>query len=766
MTGKEIDPLTFPGYRLIVELGAGRNGRVYRARELETQRLVALKAYRPEVLGRAGFVSGLDSAALAARRFKHPAASRVYGLIEARKGGRLALAMELVGGEVLARALQRNVRFSVVRALRLAKDLAAALADAHEAGLVAGVLHPGHVVVYGESAKLLGLGWSAVEGLPAEYEHTPDEGRFAPAAYAAPEVLSGSRFDQRSDVFALGAVLYHMLTGLVPFRARDMAGLKLERTEGLRWPRGADSLIPPEVIGLVGRALELDAALRPTASEFAASAGRILSGRSSSRRGAPEASAAPAGPQITATAELPPSEPAAALPARAPGATRRVGDMILGALAAAVLIGAGLGAGKLVWGGPRETAKTGSERVVEGPEEIRPKGGTAAPGADAARREWQAILAALEEKPVDTAAVKERLRKLAEKHPESQYGINARLKLAAIIDAGSRARLALYKKLSAEAASLEKRGRFGAALALLDKPPAELAGTELAARALREATALRGRAAASYKATGARAERSVADDDLGSAIADYQGVIDKFGIPEFVAKARRRADQLGSMQEAIAARSAREKEEIRRAKAARALKAGLARARANVNAFKYAAAVVGLQGLATDAGQPEDVRKLIGLYVKLILDEKKLFERAARRVKDDVKELTISVGGSEVLTVKKLDEQGLTAEGRTVSNVFFKWSRVPAAQVYRAIKLTIDVTSAEEHLALATFAWHRGQRMEMENGLKLAAELEKKLAAEARAQAEVYKAIDAVLAPRRAGGTGPGEDPPPRRKAE
>ena len=265
MIGNDLDPLAFPGYRLVTELGSGHNATVYRARELESQRLVAAKVYRPALLRRAGFISGLDSAIVAARELKHPAAVRVLGLCETRDRRYLALIMELAGGEVLSRALQRNVRFPVVRALRLIRDMADAVSAAHKIGITAGIIHPGHVIVSGEGARLLGIGWSSMEGLPAEYEHAPEQGRFAPAAYSAPEMLSGSRPDFRSDVFSLGAVLYHMLTGIVPFHSRDLPGLKLERTEGLRWPRGADSLIPSEAIGLVGRALELDPALRPTA---------------------------------------------------------------------------------------------------------------------------------------------------------------------------------------------------------------------------------------------------------------------------------------------------------------------------------------------------------------------------------------------------------------------------------------------------------------------------------------------------------------------
>jgi len=84
MNGKEIDPLAFPGYRLVVKLGAGSNGTVYRGRELETQQLVALKVYHPGILGKAGFLRGLDSAVLSARGLVSENAAVAFGLIEGR----------------------------------------------------------------------------------------------------------------------------------------------------------------------------------------------------------------------------------------------------------------------------------------------------------------------------------------------------------------------------------------------------------------------------------------------------------------------------------------------------------------------------------------------------------------------------------------------------------------------------------------------------------------------------------------------------------
>ncbi|MHC4914502.1 MAG: serine/threonine protein kinase [Planctomycetota bacterium] len=769
MPDNGIDPLTFPGYRLIVELGSGRNGTVYRARELETQRLAALKVYRPEILRRAGFVSGLDSAVLAARSFKHPAAAAVVGLVEAKRGGSLGLVMELVGGEVLSRALQRNVRFSVTRAMRLARDLADVTAAAHAAKLVCGVLHPGHVVIYGESAKMLGIGWSPIEGLPAEYDHQPDQGRFAPAAYAAPEILSGARPDPASDVFSLGAVLYHMLTGLVPFKATDLPGLKLERTEGLRWPRGADSLIPPEAIGLVGRALELDPAFRPDAHEISAAAARILSGRGSSRSAAAGQTvpAAPDRPVIQATAEILPTEPGAspAYPPEPRASGSRLRDMLLGALAATVFIAAGLFLGRAIWGGQEgrpEPTPPEPPDASAGPGETARPPVPEPPKTDPVRREWEAIVSVLEEEPADLGPVKERLAGLIAKHGGTRWGLLAKMKLNEIHEAEKTARLAAFRKLVDAAGKLEAEERFGAAMKLYRNPPSELAGTELAVRCTEKAKDLWTRAAERFVEISKRAERSAADGDLPAAVADYQYVIDRFGVSELVERARKRIREIGEEQERIAARSAEEKERVRREAAAKRLGAGLKEVRAAVSAFKYDAALAAAARLKDDADQ-EAMRPLLIRYAEMITAEKALFQRACKRVKEGVKELTIAQGGAEVLHVRKVDATGLTAGGGGgVDSLLFRWDRIPEAQIYRAFKLTIDVTNGEEHLALATFAWHRGQRLEMENGLKLAVELEADLKDRAKIQSQVYAGVDAVLMPRRTG-SGEGTGLSPRR---
>ncbi|HOX08426.1 MAG TPA: protein kinase [Planctomycetota bacterium] len=782
MAGRGIDPLIFPGFRLIVEIGRGEGGEVWRARELESQRLVALKVYRPELVRRPGFASALDQAVLAARGFSHPACAQVYGLVEARSGGGLALIGELLGGEVLARALQRNVRFSPERALRLARQLAGGLDAAGTRRLTAGVLHPGHVVVSGESARMIGLGTSAVEGLPGRYDHSPEDGRFAAAVYAASEVISGGAPDRRSDVFALGALLYHMLTGLAPYKARDLAGLKLERAEGLRWPRGADSLIPSEALGLVGRSMENDPALRPSAADFAAAAGRALAAMGED--GPADAADDRESTRVDLAAvggggpSMPPAEPSAPGARGRPARPARLRDALIGAAAATLLIGAGVALGRYAWTPSRpEVTPVPTQVPEQGPSETArppvsrtpsPDGRTvpdaAAAEDEAARREYEAVLAVLAEKPAASGAVRERLAELARRHSTSQWGLRAGLKLAELNEADRLARAAGFARIAERAAALEKRERFGEAAALFEKLPADLAEGDLPARAAAEAAAVLRRAAERYEAVARRAERSVADGDLAAAMLDYKRVVDEYGVPAVCAEASRRLGELGRLQEQNAQDLARRQAEQRRLRADEALRSALESARASLVLFRHAQAIEAVEAAAAGPDQPEDSRKLLTGYRDLIRGERKLFELASRRVAGGIRELNITVGDSEVLTVKKLDEKGLVADGNQISGVVFTWERISKSspyQAYLAVKKTIDLTSAEEQMQLATCAFHHDQPMEVENCLKVAAELDPAQKDAAAAQRELLRRVEAVLKARREAG-----DAPRRRTAE
>jgi serine/threonine protein kinase len=751
MNGKEIDPLTFPGYRLIVRLGAGNNGIVYRGRELETQQLVALKVYHPGILGKAGFLRGLDSAVLSARGLVSENAAVAFGLIEGRSGHSLALAMELVGGEFLARALQRNVRFSPVRALRLARCLADGLAAAKSAGLEGSVLHPGHIAIHGETAKIVALGWSIAEGLPARYEHAPEQGVFAPAIYAAPEFLAGARPDSRSDIFSLGAILYHMLTGLVPFKARDLAGLKLERSDGLRWPRGANSLIPSEVIGLVGRMLEGDPLFRPSAAAISETIGGLLAVTPPE-----EIEAVPL--DLTVRDSLPPSGDIVPAPASEvkPKATRGR-DMALGALVATLLLAVGMLLGRGFWGeaslhpgseiNSHETAdaksKTNSTHSNSGGRNL-PE-----PERDMVFEEWQALQQAISAGTLDNATIKSRLSDISVNNRGSRWAERARTRLKAILKAEQDQRLVFFTSIEKKAAVLVGEKRFGTASALFYPVPDSLAGTELDSRCQERSTAILAQARKAFGQLSKKAERSVADGALSQAVSDYQVVADKYGFIELTSKAEQRIAAIGKMQEEIASQKTRNEDLKRRVAAVERLRLGFEKVKVSLTSFDFKTSSQVLSKLAADNDLTLKHRKLAARYVQVVAEEQALYSRAVARVAVGKKKLTVSMGGPEVLTVTAIEPKGLLAVGSRVKTRLH-WKKIGTLQVYKTFKLTIDMTSGAEQLALASFAWHRGLGIETENGLKLAVELDQSMKTRVEMRTRFHRDVESVIMPRRA----------------
>ncbi|MHC4253539.1 MAG: protein kinase domain-containing protein [Planctomycetota bacterium] len=239
-----------PGFRVIAAAGAGSRGVVFRARDLASQELVALKVLEPGYASSLADAPGLDVDANgrldAARRsigdlLAHLAAVDAPGLVTPRRvvevarggegsGPALAFVMEFVDGDSLARGLQRNVRFAPARAAGIAREAAAALLAAHAGGFVHGGLHPGKLLLADERTRVLGTGLG--ETLPEEFRPAEAAGRTSPHVYAAHEVLAGDRPTEASDVFSLGAILYHLLTGLPPYKSRGLGALKVERADG------------------------------------------------------------------------------------------------------------------------------------------------------------------------------------------------------------------------------------------------------------------------------------------------------------------------------------------------------------------------------------------------------------------------------------------------------------------------------------------------------------------------------------------------------
>jgi serine/threonine protein kinase len=207
-------------YRVLDVLGSGSMGVVYRAEHVPSGREVALKllprALEVDVERRRRFLRE----ARAASAVVHPSLAVVIEAGEA--DGRAFIAMELVRGRSLGRVLADGGRLAVPEALRVARGIAEGLAAAHGRGVVHRDLKPDNVMIDDAGAvKVLDFGVARLLAAPdggASLSTLSTEGAIlGTPGYMSPEQSYGQRVDARADVFALGALLYEMLTGAKAF---------------------------------------------------------------------------------------------------------------------------------------------------------------------------------------------------------------------------------------------------------------------------------------------------------------------------------------------------------------------------------------------------------------------------------------------------------------------------------------------------------------------------------------------------------------------
>jgi len=212
-------------YRIVALLGRGGMGEVYRADDLKLGEPVALK-FLPERIARDGdALARLHREVRTARGVAHPNVCRVFDVGEV--DGESFLTMEYVDGEDLASLLRRIGRLPPDKALEIARQLCAGLAAAHARGVLHRDLKPANVMLDGSGrAKLTDFGLAAATeelGRGDAFEGTP--------AYMAPEQLEGREVTAKSDLYALGLVLYELFTGRRPFAGAGRAEIRRLQTE-------------------------------------------------------------------------------------------------------------------------------------------------------------------------------------------------------------------------------------------------------------------------------------------------------------------------------------------------------------------------------------------------------------------------------------------------------------------------------------------------------------------------------------------------------
>ena len=298
----------FGRYEVIGELGRGAMGVVYKARDPQIGRLVALKTVLlrgqdPEE--EQEFRKRFQCEAQAAGRLQHPGIVAIYDVGEDRENRDPYLVLEFVSGESLNRVLAREKKLSLPRALQLAEEIAEALDCAHAQGVVHRDIKPANILITEEGrAKIADFGIAQLNlahfTLPGRVLGTP--------AYMAPEQLSGEGVDGRSDLFSLGVILYAMVTGHSPFHGNSATTVCFKVVNRDPMPASAlDMDLPPALDAIIARAMSKEPDKRyQRGSEFAEDVRRLrtssAAGSTSSSRSVPAAAgkAMPAGVNLSA----------------------------------------------------------------------------------------------------------------------------------------------------------------------------------------------------------------------------------------------------------------------------------------------------------------------------------------------------------------------------------------------------------------------------------------------------------------------------------
>ena len=204
-------------YELEELTGSGGMSRVYRARDNQLGRRVAVKILHERYADDPEYVERFRREALAVAQLNHP--NIVTVIDRGQSDGMQYIVFEHVDGEDLKRLVARTGPLPVRRALELAVQVGRALSFAHANGVVHRDVKPQNVLIRDGNAKVTDFGIARADHLELDSEHTESGTVLGTGDYISPEQARGERATERSDVYSLGALLYELLTGQVPFPA-------------------------------------------------------------------------------------------------------------------------------------------------------------------------------------------------------------------------------------------------------------------------------------------------------------------------------------------------------------------------------------------------------------------------------------------------------------------------------------------------------------------------------------------------------------------
>ena len=241
-------------YRIVGLLGRGGRGEVYRADDLTLGQPVALKFLRGDD---SAVSSRLRDETRTARQVSHPNVCRVHDV--AQWGGRPFVSMEYIDGEDLASLLRRIGRLPPDKAVDIVRQVCAGLAAAHDRGVLHRDLKPANVMLDARGQVRItdfGLASFADDDSSGEIAGTP--------AYMAPEQIAGGRLSPQTDLYAVGLLLFELLTGTAAYGSINLTERRQQATMPKpSLPSSVRATIDPRVLNAIDRCLESEAVRRP-----------------------------------------------------------------------------------------------------------------------------------------------------------------------------------------------------------------------------------------------------------------------------------------------------------------------------------------------------------------------------------------------------------------------------------------------------------------------------------------------------------------------
>jgi serine/threonine-protein kinase len=312
-------------YRMLAKLGEGGMGTVYRAEQISLKRTVAVKLLRPDVLGNLMLLRRFNAEAEAVAKLSHPNTVNIYDFGQ-DTDGTLFIAMELIEGRSLRAVIQREAPLPPRRALAIALQVAASLSDAHARSIIHRDLKPDNVMLQDRGrerdvARVLDFGIAKLrdDNRATQMQMTQQGDMLGTPQYMAPEQIRAEMVDGRTDIYALGCLLYEMVTARLPHEAPTIMALLSKHLLEQPVPpsqRRPELGLPGALDRLILGAMAKDPAARPpTMDAFSEQLAALLAALPPDPRGAQPPAPGPAAVAPT----LAPDAPSIAIGAR-PGA--------------------------------------------------------------------------------------------------------------------------------------------------------------------------------------------------------------------------------------------------------------------------------------------------------------------------------------------------------------------------------------------------------------------------------------------------------------